>query len=45
MTRYRDNLPQLSSDLFLTDGGIETTLMFREGYELSEIAAEHVADI
>lgn len=39
MTRYRDNLPQLSDDLFLTDGGIETTLIFHEGYELPEAAA------
>jgi S-methylmethionine-dependent homocysteine/selenocysteine methylase len=39
MARYRNNLPQLSSDLFLTDGGIETTLIFREGLELPEFAA------
>lgn len=34
MTRYRTNLPQLEGDLFLTDGGIETTLVFLEGQEL-----------
>jgi len=31
MARYRNNLPQLDGDFFLTDGGIETTLIFREG--------------
>ena len=39
MTYYRHNLPQLSEDLFLTDGGIETTLIFREGLDLPEFAA------
>ncbi len=39
MLQYRNNLPQLSSDLFLTDGGIETTLIFREGLDLPDFAA------
>lgn len=39
MAKYRHNLPQLSSDLFLSDGGIETTLIFREGLELPDFAA------
>ena len=39
MVRYRNNLPQLAGDLFLTDGGIETTLIFREGLELLYFAA------
>ncbi|MGH2416051.1 MAG: homocysteine S-methyltransferase family protein [Microcystaceae cyanobacterium] len=39
MAKYRNNLPQLSSDLFLTDGGIETTLIFHEGFELPDFAA------
>ena len=39
MARYRNNLPQLGGDLFLTDGGIETTLIFREGLELPYFAA------
>lgn len=39
MARYRNHLPQLSSDLFLTDGGLETTLIFREGFELPDFAA------
>lgn len=37
--RYRDSLPQLSNRLFLSDGGIETTLLFKEGWELPEFAA------
>ncbi len=39
MQRYRNNLPQLSGDLFLTDGGIETTLIFHDGLDLPEFAA------
>ncbi len=39
MARYRNNLPQLSQDLFLTDGGIETTLIFHEGLNLPDFAA------
>jgi S-methylmethionine-dependent homocysteine/selenocysteine methylase len=39
MAQYRANLPQLSSDLFITDGGIETTLIFREGLDLPDFAA------
>ncbi len=39
MTRYRKALPQLDGGLFLTDGGIETTLIFHEGFELPYFAA------
>ena len=39
MTKYRGNLPQLNGELFLTDGGIETTLIFHEGLDLPEFAA------
>lgn len=39
MPQYRHALPQLSGDLFLTDGGLETTLIFRDGWELPELAA------
>lgn len=39
MARYRNNLPQLSSDLFITDGGMETTLIFHEGLNLPDFAA------
>jgi len=39
MAKYRTNLPQLSSDFFLTDGGMETTLLFHQGFDLPEFAA------
>lgn len=42
MAKYRSNLPQLSGDLFLTDGGIETTMLFHEGFELPYFAAFHL---
>ena len=34
MTRYRQGLPQLSDTVFLTDGGLETFLIFLEGVDL-----------
>lgn len=37
--RYRHALPQLEEDLFLTDGGLETTLIFHEGHDLPYFAA------
>ena len=37
--RYRDHLPQLDGRLFLTDGGIETSLIFHQGLDLPEFAA------
>ena len=37
--RYRDALPQLGDAPFLTDGGIETTLIFHDGLELPYFAA------
>ncbi len=39
MSKYRDELPQLSGGLFLTDGGIETDLIFNHGIEIREFAA------
>lgn len=39
MSQYRKNLPQLNGDLYLTDGGLETSLIFFDGYELPEFAA------
>jgi S-methylmethionine-dependent homocysteine/selenocysteine methylase len=42
MTRYRHSLPQLGGDLFLTDGGIETTLIYHEGLDLPDFAAFHL---
>jgi S-methylmethionine-dependent homocysteine/selenocysteine methylase len=37
--KYRDHLPQLDGDLFLTDGGIETVLIFHQGVDLPLFAA------
>jgi homocysteine S-methyltransferase len=39
MANYRRELPQLTGDLFLTDAGIETDLMFNHGIEIREFAA------
>jgi S-methylmethionine-dependent homocysteine/selenocysteine methylase len=39
MSKYRRSLPQLGGRLFLTDGGIETTLIFHDGLELPYFAA------
>lgn len=39
MTAYRNALPQLGGELFLTDGGLETTLIFHDGFELPDFAA------
>jgi S-methylmethionine-dependent homocysteine/selenocysteine methylase len=36
---YRTGLPQLEGDLFLTDGGLETTLIFHRGLDLPAFAA------
>src|SRR4051794_27212763 len=37
--RYRDGLPQLDGGVFLTDGGIETDLIFHQGLDLPLFAA------
>jgi S-methylmethionine-dependent homocysteine/selenocysteine methylase len=39
MGRYPHALPQTQGNLFLTDGGIETTLIFHEGLNLPYFAA------
>lgn len=39
MSIYRDALPQLDEQVFLTDGGMETTLIFHEGLDLPYFAA------
>jgi S-methylmethionine-dependent homocysteine/selenocysteine methylase len=41
-SRYRKALPQLDGGLFLTDGGIETSLIFNDGLELPHFAAFHL---
>ena len=42
--KYRDALPQLSGDWFLTDGGIETTLVFHKGIDLPQFASFPLLD-
>jgi len=39
MANYRNALPQLGGDLFLTDAGVETDLIFNRGIEIREFAA------
>lgn len=39
MAKYRNALPHLDGDFFMTDGGIETTLVFLENIELRHFAA------
>ena len=39
MFRYRNCLPQMSGNVFLTDGGLETTLIFHEEIALPKFAA------
>ena len=42
MAKYRAHLPQLEDRLFLTDGGIETTLIYQDGLDLPLFAAFHL---
>ena len=44
MTQYRDALPQLSSELFLTDSGLETALIYSQGVDLPQFAAFPLLD-
>lgn len=39
MSRYRNALPQMGDGLFLTDGGLETTLIFHDGLDLPYFAS------
>jgi S-methylmethionine-dependent homocysteine/selenocysteine methylase len=39
MSTKTKNLPQMKGGLFLTDGGLETSLIFHEGWELPHFAA------
>ncbi len=41
---HRDHLPQLDGELFLTDGGIETTLIFHDHLDLPYFAAFDLLD-
>lgn len=39
MSKYRRHLPQLDDRFFMTDGGLETTLIFHEGIDLPHFAS------
>ncbi|MDI7861315.1 homocysteine S-methyltransferase family protein [Rhizobiaceae bacterium n13] len=39
MAKYRNNLPLLQGGTFLSDGGMETVLIFQEGVELPQFAS------
>lgn len=39
MTKYRNCLPQLNGKTVLTDGGLETVMVFQEGIDLPEFAS------
>jgi homocysteine S-methyltransferase len=39
MAKYRQDLPQLKGRTFLSDGGMETTLIFHDGMELPHFAS------
>ena len=39
MAKYRDNLPQANGGTFLSDGGMETTLIFHDGVDLPHFAS------
>ena len=42
MTRPTPRLPHQTDDIFLTDGGTETWLMYKRGFELPEFSAFHL---
>lgn len=44
MTDYRSNLPQMNGDVFFTDGGLETTLVFHHGLDLPAFASFPLLD-
>ena len=39
MSKYRNYLPQMDGDFFLTDGDLEKALVFRDGIELPHFVA------
>ena len=39
MAKYRNKLPQIGSKLFLTDSGMETSLIYHQGIELPHFAS------
>jgi S-methylmethionine-dependent homocysteine/selenocysteine methylase len=42
MSKYRNNLPQLNGKSFLSDGGLETTLIFHLGMDLPHFASFNI---
>jgi len=42
MPKYRNRLPQTQGGFFITDGGIETTLIFHDGLDLPYFASFHL---
>ena len=44
MTQYRDALPQLAQEVFLTDSGLETDLIHNQGVDLAQFAAFPLLD-
>jgi len=44
MSKYGHDLPQLQAKPFITDGGLETTLIYHEGIELPHFAAFALLD-
>ena len=44
MAKYRDNLPLTRGGTFLTDGGMETSLIFKQGIDLPEFASFPLLD-
>lgn len=42
MTQITARLPHQTDDIFLTDGGTETWLMYKRGFELPEFSAFHL---
>lgn len=44
MAYYRHQLPQLSNKVFITDGGLETVLLFQQGWDLPDFAAFTLMD-
>ncbi len=44
MTQYRGALPRLSPELFLTDSGLETDLIYNQGVDLPQFAAFPLLD-
>lgn len=44
MSKYRTALPQLQDKIFLTDGGLETTLIFHQGIDLPCFASFTLLD-